>query len=202
MEQAELVPVVGRNGLRGTVASPLPGGDPNARVEIRLDDDRRVTVPASLLTPSRSGDGGGYEVPLGPDDLVAGDRRRRDEVVVPVVREELEVGKRAEERGSVVVHVVPTLRTEVVDVALAEERVEVERVPVNRFVTGVQPVRQDGDVTVVPVYEEVLVVERRLMLKEEVRVTRHRQVRSERRQVELRAEEVHVLRSGAGGQGE
>jgi hypothetical protein len=198
MEQAQLIPVVGRNGLRGTVASPLPPGDPNARVEIRLDDDRRVTLPASLLTPSKSG-GGGYEVPLGLDDLAT--NVRQEEVVVPVVREELQVGKRTEERGSVVVHVVPTLRTEVVDVPLAEERVEVERVPVNRFVTGVQPVRQDGDVTVVPVYEEVLVVERRLMLKEEVRVTRRRQVRPERRQVELRAEDVHVLRSGAGGQG-
>ena len=73
---------------------------------------------------------------------------------------------------------------------------QVERVPVNRFVSGTQPVRQDGDVTIVPVYEEVLVVERRLMLKEEVKVTRQRHVRSQRREVELRSEQVEVLRSG------
>jgi uncharacterized protein (TIGR02271 family) len=98
----------------------------------------------------------------------------------------------------VVVHVVPRVQTEVVDVPLAEEEVAVERVPVNRFVSAVQPVRQDGDVTVVPVYEEVLVVERRLMLKEEVRVRRQRRVRHERQEVELRTEDVQVMRSGDG----
>jgi uncharacterized protein (TIGR02271 family) len=172
-----------------------PPRDPAARVEIRLDDGHRVTVPANLLVPSRNGDGA-YEVPLGPEDLRS--NANREQVVVPVVQEEVRVGKRAEERGSVVVHVVPRVQTEVVDVPLAEEDVVVERVPVNRFVSGVQPVRQDGDVTVVPVYEEVLVVERRLMLKEEVRVRRNRRVRHERQQVDLRTEDVQVMRSGDG----
>ena len=35
---------------------------------------------------------------------------------------------------------------------------DVRRVPVNRFIDGPVPVREEGDVTVVPVYEEVLVV--------------------------------------------
>jgi stress response protein YsnF len=189
MDEAQLIPVTGRDGLRGTLASPPPT-DPNGRVEVRLDDGHRVTLPATLLRRSTSGRG--YEIPLGIDDLRT---NGREQVVVPVVQEQLDIRKRTEERGSVVIHVVPKIQTEVIDVPLAEERVEVQRVPVNRFVTGTQPVRQDGDVTVVPVYEEVLVVERRLMLKEEIHVTRRRQIRQQRQQVDLRSEEVEVLRS-------
>jgi uncharacterized protein (TIGR02271 family) len=152
-----------------------------------------------LLVPSGAG---GYEVPLGPEDVRTNSASPREQVVVPVVREEVKVGKRMEERGSVVVHIVPRVRTEEVNLPLAEEEVEVERVPVNRFVNATQPVRQEGDVTVVPVYEEVLVVERRLVLKEEVRVRRRRRVRQERHPIELRAEEAHVMQSGPGGPGQ
>jgi stress response protein YsnF len=166
-------------------------------VEIRLDDGHRVTLPGDLVRPSPSGRG--YEVPLGPEDLRSNrpGQDATERVVVPVVREEAEVRKRTEETGSVVVHVVPRVQTEQVNVPLIEESVEVERVPVNRFVSGTQPVRQEGDVTV---YEEVLVVERRLMLKEEVRVTRRRVARTERQRVELRTEEVRVLKSGKAGE--
>ena len=58
------------------------------------------------------------------------------------------------------------------DFARAElhgETVEVTRVTLNQPVTGARPhMRQEGDVTIVPVFEEVLVVEKRLMLKEEL----------------------------------
>jgi len=114
---------------------------------------------------------------------------------MPVVEERVRVDKRTVEAGSVAVHVTPREREEVVDVPLVEERVEVERVPVNRFVDAAPSVRQDGDVTVVPVVEEVLVVEKRLRLKEEVRLTRRRVTTHDRQRVVLRSEEVEVLRS-------
>jgi len=116
-------------------------------------------------------------------------------VRVPVVEERLRVEKRVVEAGSVVVHVTPREREEVVDVPLVEERVEVERVPVNRVVDAPPAVRQEGDVTVIPVFEEVLVVEKRLMLKEEVRLTRRRLTTQDRQRVVLRSEEVEVLQS-------
>ena len=116
---------------------------------------------------------------------------------LPVVEERLRVDKRVVEAGTVAVHVTPREREEVVDVPLVEERVEVERVPVNRFVDAAPAVRQEGDVTVIPVLEEVLVVEKRLMLKEEVRLTRWRVTTNDRQRVVLRSEEVEVLRSPA-----
>lgn len=60
------------------------------------------------------------------------------------------------------------------EVARAElhgETVEVTRVALNQPVTGARPeMRQEGDVTIVPVFEEVLVVEKRLVLKEELHI--------------------------------
>jgi stress response protein YsnF len=48
-----------------------------------------------------------------------------------------------------------------------------------------------------PVYEEVLVVEKRLMLKEEIHFVRKSVERHERQSISLRKEEVRVLRSNA-----
>ena len=106
------------------------------------------------------------------------------------------MGKRERETGRVVVHVTPHQRDEVVDVPLAEEHVQIERVPKNEFVSGPLDVRQEGDVTVVPVVDEVLVVEKRLMLREEVRILRRRDTRRHVEHVTLRSEEARVLRAG------
>jgi uncharacterized protein (TIGR02271 family) len=118
-------------------------------------------------------------------------------MVLPVVRETLRVGKRKRETA-VQVEISPRLRKEKIDMPLMHEEAAIERVPVNRVVEKVEPVRQEGHTTVVPVYEEVVVVERRLVLKEEIRITRRKQTRHERREVELRSEDVRVSRSPRG----
>jgi stress response protein YsnF len=84
-----------------------------------------------------------------------------------------------------------------VDVPLIDEQIDVQRVEVNRFVDAPPPVRQEGDVTIVPVMEEVLVVTKRLRVKHELRLTRQRHTRREKRRVTLKSEEAHVLRSPA-----
>ena len=76
--------------------------------------------------------------------------------------------------------------------------VEVERVPVDRIVDAAPAVRQDGDVTIIPVMEEVLVVEKRLVLKEELHVRRRRTQESVEVPVTLRRERVEVERLPAG----
>ena len=44
----------------------------------------------------------------------------------------------------------------------------IDRVPVGRFVDAAPPVRHEADVTILPVTEEIVVTERRLILKEEI----------------------------------
>ena len=114
--------------------------------------------------------------------------------VIPVVQEQLNIGKREIESGRVVVTVAPEIHKKVIDLPVMEETAIIERVPVNRVVEKTEGPRQEGDVTVVPVYEEVLVVEKRLVLKEEIRIARQRRTRQDRREVELRSDKVETRR--------
>lgn len=96
-------------------------------------------------------------------------------VLIPVVEERAHLDKRAVETGRVRV----STRTDTVEQVLREtlrgDMVGVTRVPINRTLSEgeVAPqVRNEGGVTIIPVLEEVLVVEKRLVLKEEVHIRR------------------------------
>ncbi|HZC01649.1 MAG TPA: DUF2382 domain-containing protein [Gammaproteobacteria bacterium] len=79
-------------------------------------------------------------------------------------------------------------------VPVMEEEVEVERVAINRIVDRPLPVRHEGDTIIVPLLEEVLVVEKRLVLKEELRITKRQHKTRKPQRVTLRREEVRVER--------
>lgn len=68
----------------------------------------------------------------------------------------------------------------IVDEPLLAEQVIIERVLMDRGVNHPVSVRQEGDATIIPVVEEV--VEKRLKLAEEVRVTKQPQAITLRRQ--------------------
>lgn len=119
--------------------------------------------------------------PVGPETVTA-------------VEEQLEVGTREIETGRVRIAKRVSERQEIVDPPLMREEVEIRRVPVNRPVDAPVPVRQEGDVTIVSVLEEVLVVSKRLVLKEELHISRRRTETHEPQQVALRSEEVEVTR--------
>jgi len=87
-------------------------------------------------------------------------------------------------------------RQDEVEVELAHEVVEVERVPVNRAVTELPSVRLEGSTTIIPVVEEVVVVEKRLFLVEEIHVRRRSTTETKRVPVTLKSEQVHIDRSG------
>ena len=85
---------------------------------------------------------------------------------------------------------------EVVDVPVSEEQVDVRRVAINRPVDQALPVRQEGDVTIVPVFEEVLV--KRILLREEIRISRKQHVAEVEDVVRLRTQDVVVDRASRG----
>jgi len=90
--------------------------------------------------------------------------RDAEEQVVPLHIEEIAVTRHSVERD-VRVHLRTLNHEHLVDEPLTQERVEIERVLIGRPVDAVPPVREEGDTTVISVVEEVLVVERRLVLK-------------------------------------
>lgn len=181
-----------RDGTRGSVEAWHPDEGGEARALVRVEGTQ-AWVPASALVPDSDG---GFRLPLERSHLAGA-----VQAVVPVLAEELSVDRRQVETGTVRVSKRVRERQEVVGPqTLAKETVEVERVPVNRYVEGPVAPRQEGDTLVVPVFEEVLVFEKRLVLKEELRITRRRTEETSAPQtVTLRTEEVVVERDGAGG---
>jgi uncharacterized protein (TIGR02271 family) len=121
-------------------------------------------------------------------------------LVIPVVEERLEVARERVETGRVRISKSVEAREVVVDDPLKRETVRVEHVPINQVVTGAVPqVREEGDVTVIPILEERIVTRTELVLVEEVRIHRdHSQYRDPQR-VTLRKEVVAVERFGEDG---
>ena len=113
-------------------------------------------------------------------------------LVIPVLRETARIEKREVETGRVRVHTTVTERDEVVETVLQQQDLHVERIPVGRVVAETPAVREEGGVVIIPVMEEMLVVEKRLVLKEELRIRRSSGEQPFRETVRLRTEEVSI----------
>lgn len=113
---------------------------------------------------------------------------------IPVAAERLRIRKRRRPAGRVVVRIRPVAREETRQVMVTDERVEIERVPVDRLVDRPEEVRHEGDLTIVPVMEEVLVVEKRIRVREEIRIRRIRTQHEERVTAVVQREEADVSR--------
>ena len=72
--------------------------------------------------------------------------------------------------------------------------IEVERVPIGRVVDVMPAVKDEGDLLVVPVVEETVVVERKLVLKEELHIRRVQTTERYRDTVKLRYQTAEVTR--------
>lgn len=120
----------------------------------------------------------------------------RGVLVLPVIEESLQVAKRTVDTECFRITKRVDSRDAVVDETLRRDQVNVERRPIGRLLEAdlEPPPRQEGDTLVISVVEEVLVTEKRLMLKEEVRITRTRSIQHRPQTVSLRSEEVTVER--------
>jgi len=194
--------IVRGGGLIGTIVDPdgpEPAG-PEAAVDVLFEDGRRIRIPRRLLTLQPDGS---YALD-GPLESIeaagrAGGSAVGDAVVVPVMAEEAVIGKRRVESGKVRVHKTVRSTEKVVDEPVVREEVHVERVAINRPIDAPVGPRQEGDTLIVPLLEEVLVVEKRLILKEEIRITRRRVEQRSSQTVTLRTEEATVERVDAQG---
>lgn len=120
-------------------------------------------------------------------------------VTLPIIEETLDVRKVPVDRGGYRIEKRVEVHEQLVDELLRHERVEVERRPIGRALTAgeVPEAHYEGDTLVVPVIEEVLVTEKRLMLIEEVRITRTRGTHHDPQRIALRKEAIDIERLGA-----
>jgi len=221
--------VVDKNGLQGHIVQEVklsPNSD--TWMLVQFDNGQLVLAPSSLLNTrdkggyylaasaeellAKKGSISGHQDREGaaPVDanqvdanrnLLAGALKEPSYLpeAIPIVEERLKVERRKVEAATVRVHKQVEEHTEVVDPPLQSQEVEIERVAVNQIVEEAIPVRVEGDTTIIPLLEEVLVVEKRLLLREEVHIRKvHKEVHAPQ-EVLLRKEIVDVERVPAPG---
>jgi uncharacterized protein (TIGR02271 family) len=127
------------------------------------------------------------------------DDKANSQQVIPVIEEELVATKRIVKTGSVRVQKHVDKRMENVTMPLIRQTVEVKRVPVNREIESMPETRTIGATTIIPVVEEEIVVTKRMILKEEIHLTRHHSSEITTKQVQLGKERAEVLRVDAEG---
>lgn len=202
--------VQAEDGLLGSIASVprVDLGDPSAPAEVivlalqentgpGVEEFRRVTRDMVdrveednlyLNLPRQA-------VPRASEAVASVHRRLRDEssqISIPLVEERVEVDTRVVELGYVQVRKrVDEFMDEQV-VPLRFQEVEVERVAVDRVIPEVIEPYLDGDVYVVPVIEEEVIVTRQLRLKEELRIRRQVGQQQETIRTPFRRERVSV----------
>jgi uncharacterized protein (TIGR02271 family) len=192
------------DGVSGRIAEADLLADSAEDVLVHLDDGRDVFLPAALFNRQENGS---YRLPFSLNQMdmdysleVAAQPTVRvapphEEVVrIPVVEETIHIEKRPVEKGRVRFVKTVQEREEVVDVPLMEEEVEVNHVPINQLVDRTEAVRHEGETMIVPIYEEVLVVRKRLMLKEELHITRRKREVNRPQTITVRREVVEVER--------
>ena len=168
-----LAPGVDRAHTSPPGNSHAQGPLPSVHLRVAMSEP---TSPSGMHTADEE------HVPVLDDSFRSGARAVSEEVI-PLVEETAIVGKREVITGRVRVHTVTDAIEELARADVQRETVDVTRVPIDRIVETAPEIRTEGDVTIVPVLEEVLVVEKRLVVKEELHI---------RRRVESEAVEVPV----------
>jgi uncharacterized protein (TIGR02271 family) len=196
MQIASASKVQDKDGVWGTVVSGASHlVSHTAQVVVQTESGQQFLVPTDLLVPHPDGS---YALPrrlaelehYGSEPGVHQDKP----LVVPVAVEELDVQKRTVETGTVRITKVVHEHETTVDEPLLRDNVAISRLPMERVVEGPIPVREENGTTIISVVEEVLVVEKRWMLREEIHVRKRRTETHQPQQITLRSEEVQVER--------
>ncbi len=114
---------------------------------------------------------------------------------IPILEERLQIGIKQVETGTVQLHKRVVSHEVSQDIAVMHDEVEIERIPVNQYVETAPAIRYEGDTTIISVVKEVLVVEKRLMVVEELHLTKKQIVSTTTVNETLRKEEVEVYRT-------
>lgn len=183
--------VYGENGLRGRleINEPLPDNQQN--VLIVLDDGARIWVPKDLLEQKQDGR---YYLPFNREQLQVGKPEGGDEegFIIPILAEDLDIQKRRATSGVRIKKEVQEHQETVEDMGFVEH-LSIEHIPINLAIDKPAEVRYEGETLIIPIMEERVVLEKRLVLKEEVRVTKTHEP-SAPQTVTLREEKARVER--------
>lgn len=179
----EGVTVIRDDQKTGTVVAQ----DERGYCVIEFEDNSRIVIAPELLIPQ---DDGRYFVSI----------TGAEELILPVIEEQIIVEKERIPRGIVRVNKRVETREKEIDATTTHEEVIVERVSINKLVENSSPkVRKERGVLIIPVVEEVAVIEKRLLLVEEVHISKQRTQKTQPHSVILQREVIEVERTEAEG---
>lgn len=121
-------------------------------------------------------------------------------IVIPVVQEQLIIDKEVVETARVHIRTRVHEEEATVNLPVAAEHYEVRHVPVDKVYQVAPPVRYEGDTLVVPVIEEIVVVEKRYKVVEELHLVKHTTSTPFMQQITLQKEQVTVERISSDGE--
>lgn len=190
--------IVRNDGQLATVTQRISRTGYPDQLVLSFDDGTGITIAEDALIHQNDGT---YLIPLDQTmltDTELASLDNRQQIIVPVIKEELQVGKQEVIKGVVRVTTRVDSHEELVDEPLLHEWVSVDRIPVNQFIEGDLPqVREENGVTVIPLIEEVLVIEKKVLLREEVHLTKRKATVRKPQRIVLRSQTVEVERSSS-----
>ena len=164
-----------------SVVGNLDMGAPET--ELRFADGRTVRVPTALFQQKQAF-GSVQQASFSGDETI----------LIPLVEESFEVGKRTVETGKVHLRKSSEAHEVTTNEPLAVNSWKVERVPKNEVVAEPPAFRQDGNTTIYPLLEERLILTKQLVLVEEVHVTQEISERRDAQTITLLRETLSVER--------
>ena len=168
MPELKRFAVFGKEGRLGTLAAPARFLDNRSEKTIELDKGGELSVPADSLEVQADGS---FFLRETPKQEMQMEQPPSERAIEPVtVHKEGDGAALTELDG--------------IGHEFYQEGYTIERVKVERLVTEPVSQRQEGDTLILPVVEEVLVLEKRLMLREEIRITRKRDPVKEVRRID------------------
>lgn len=186
MVQPQRHQVLRSDGVAGVI---LPTHTTAEAVHVRFEDGLEVVIPRALLREERDL----LKLDLAGSELA--ELGRGIVRVFPVVEETARADVRRVDTGGVRVSLQAEDYQTVVELPLEQVQASVTRVPLNRVLpddAATPEPRQEGDTLIIPVVEEEVLVFKRRVLKEEVRITRSAETTVYRRPVTLRRNTVEI----------
>lgn len=162
-------------------------------------DEDAIMAAAGIEAPKPVRVAGGTSVGELSAVTVNGSERIDETLLIPLVEERLALTKRQVAGGAIRISTRTEVREEIAELEVDNYRVEVTRVPVGRVVEAAPAARAEGDITIVPVLEERLVVVKQLFLKEELHIRHVLEREVKRETVPLRSQHATVERRDASG---
>lgn len=181
--------VTTQDGVQGRIIEASPDETSDRGIHIAFENGQRVFLHRDMLIPK---DDGSYYIPQKLQEL---DHRRNasaEQHVLQVAEEQLTVERKEVETGRFRIQKQVETHSQLVDELLKQEHVQVKHIPVDKLIDRPVAIRQEGDTLIIPIIEEVLVVEKRLRLVEEVHIIRTTTEQRYTEEVPLRREHVVI----------